>query len=86
MNISGVGLAATAKNREAGIRFMEYLVSPSAQRYLAEGNDEYPVVAGMPAPPTIARFGEFKADSLNARVFARNNAQALQIMDRAGWK
>jgi iron(III) transport system substrate-binding protein len=39
------------------------------------------------APPsTIARFGAFKADTINARVFARNNGQALQIMDRAGWK
>lgn len=86
VNISGVGLCAASRNREAAIRFMEYLVSPSAQRFLAEGNDEYPVVAGVAPPPTIARFGTFKADSLNARVFARNNAQALQIMDRAGWK
>lgn len=86
VNISGVGLCATAKNREAGIRFMEYLISPAAQRFLAEGNDEYPVVDEVAPPSTIARFGTFKADTINARVFARNNAQALQIMDRAGWK
>jgi iron(III) transport system substrate-binding protein len=86
VNISGGGLAASAKNRDNAIRFLEYLVSPSAQRFLAEGNDEYPVVAGVPAPSSITRFGSFKADQINARVFARNNAQALQIMDRAGWK
>ncbi|MCO4054446.1 MAG: Fe(3+) ABC transporter substrate-binding protein [Bosea sp.] len=86
VNISGVALCATAKNREAGIRFMEHLISPAAQRFLAEGNDEYPVVDGVAPPPTIARFGAFKSDTINARVFARNNAQALQIMDRAGWK
>ena len=40
----------------------------------------------MALPTSIARFGAFKSDQLNARVFARNNAQALQIMDRAGWK
>lgn len=86
VNISGGGVCASSKNREAAVRFLEYLVSPSAQRFLAEGNDEYPVVAGLAPPPTIARFGTFKADQLNARIFARNNAQALQIMDRAGWK
>jgi iron(III) transport system substrate-binding protein len=86
INISGGGLCATAKNREAAIRFLEYLVTPAAQRFLAEGNDEYPVIEGVAPPSTIAGFGTFKADQLNARVFARNNAQALQIMDRAGWK
>jgi iron(III) transport system substrate-binding protein len=86
VNISGGGLCASAKNRENAVRFLEYLVSPAAQRFLAEGNDEYPVVAGVAPPPTIAAFGMFKPDQLNARVYARNNAAALQIMDRAGWK
>jgi iron(III) transport system substrate-binding protein len=86
VNISGGGLCASSKNRENAVRFLEYLVSAPAQKFLAEGNDEYPVVAGVAAPPTIAAFGTFKADQLNARVYARNNAAALQIMDRAGWK
>lgn len=86
VNISGGGLCASAKNREGAIRFLEYLVSPEAQRYLAEGNDEYPVISGVAPPSSIARFGTFRADALNARVFARNNAEALRIMDRAGWK
>jgi iron(III) transport system substrate-binding protein len=86
VNISGGGLAATSKNKENAIKFLEYLVSASAQRYFAAGNDEYPVVAGVPPPESIKGFGEFKADQLNARVFARNNAEALKIMDRAGWK
>ena len=28
----------------------------------------------------------FKEDQLNARVYAQNNADALKIMERAGWK
>lgn len=88
VNISGGGLCATSRNKEAGVKFLEYLVSPAAQRYFAEGNDEYPVVAGVPLPPTIASFtpANVKFDQLNARVFARNNAEALRIMDRAGWR
>jgi iron(III) transport system substrate-binding protein len=86
VNVSGGGLAAHAKNKDNAIKFLEYLVTPSAQRYFAAGNDEYPVIADVPAPSSIAGFGTFKADALNARVFARNNAEALKIMDRAGWK
>ena len=86
VNIAGGGIAASSKNRDNAIKFLEYLVTPSAQSYFAEGNDEFPVVAGAPLPKTIAQFGAFKIDSLNARVFAKNNAEALMIMDRAGWK
>lgn len=86
VNITGGGLARHAKNPEAATRFLEYLVSTEAQRHFAEGNSEYPVLEGVPIPSSIARFGSFKEDTLNAGVFARNNAQALRIMDRAGWR
>jgi iron(III) transport system substrate-binding protein len=86
VNISGAGLVKTAKNREAAVQFLNYLASDAAQRHFSETNSEYPVVAGIAPPARIAAFGAFKQDQLNAAVFAANNAQALQIMDRAGWK
>ncbi len=86
VNISGGGLTASSRNKDGAKRFLEYLVSASAQRYFADGNSEYSVLAGTAPPAAIAGFGTFKADQLNARVFARNNAEALRIMDRAGWK
>lgn len=86
VNIAGGGIATASKNRDNAVKFLEYLVTPSAQTYFAEGNDEFPVAPGAPLPKTIAQFGTFKIDSLNAKVFANNNAEALKIMDRAGWK
>jgi iron(III) transport system substrate-binding protein len=86
VNISGGGLTANAPNPEAAKLFLEYLASDSAQRYFAEGNSEYPVVEGAAAPEWIQRFGDFKEDSLSAETFAKNNAEALMITDRAGWK
>lgn len=85
VNISGGGIARHAPNREAAQLFLEYLASDSAQAYFAEGNSEYPVVEGVPVAEHIAQFGEFREDTLDASVFARNNAQALMVMDRAGW-
>ncbi|MFO1083587.1 MAG: Fe(3+) ABC transporter substrate-binding protein [Reyranellaceae bacterium] len=86
VNISGGAVARYAPNKAAAVRFLEYLVSPQAQRYFAEGNSEYPVVAGVELSPELKSLGTFKQDQLNARVFAQNNAEALKIMDRAGWK
>lgn len=86
VNISGGGVAKNAPNKANAIKFLEYLVSPQAQAYFAEGNYEYPVMADAKVSPVIAAWGKFKEDSLNAQVFARNNAEALKIMDRAGWK
>jgi iron(III) transport system substrate-binding protein len=86
VNISGGGVAKHAPNREAAVKFLEYLVSANAQRYFAQGNSEYPVLANVETAPELASLGKFKEDQLNARVFARNNAEALKIMDRAGWK
>ena len=86
VNISGGAVAKHAPNKEAAVKFLEYLVSAQAQRYFAEGNSEYPVIAGVELSPELKSLGTFKEDQLNARVYAQNNAEALKIMDRAGWK
>ena len=86
VNISGGAVARYAPNKAAAVKFLEYLVSPQAQKYFAEGNSEYPVVTGVELSAELKSLGTFKEDQLNARVFAQNNAEALKIMDRAGWK
>ncbi len=86
VNISGVGVAKNAPNKDAAVKFLEYLVSPDAQRMFTEKNFEYPIVAGAPTAPVLTGWGSFKEDQLNAAVYGKNNAEALKIMDRAGWK
>lgn len=86
VNISGGGIARYAPNKDVAVKFLEYLVSAKAQSYFAEGNSEYPVVAGVELSPELKSLGTFKEDRLNARVYAQNNAEALKIMERAGWK
>jgi iron(III) transport system substrate-binding protein len=86
VNICGAGVVAGAPNRQAAIQFLEYLVSPKAQEMFAMANYEYPVRSGVPLHPIIQRFGNFRGQNVNAAVFGRNNAEALRIMDRAGWR
>lgn len=86
VNISGGGLIKTAPNKEAGIRFLEYLVTPEAQNFFARGNNEFPVVPGTPLAPTVAKFGSFKASTTNIAQIGPNLAKAVQVVNRAGWR
>jgi iron(III) transport system substrate-binding protein len=86
VNISGGGVARHSKNVEGAVKFLEYLVSEEAQHMFADGNSEYPVVEGVKLPAPLDSFGSFKEDTLDAQKYAALNAEAVQIMDKAGWK
>lgn len=86
VNVSGAGVVRTAPNREAAVRFIEYLSSARAQEVFANGNFEYPVVEDVPPHPALAALGPFKGDALNAARYGALSAQALQIMQRSGWR
>ncbi len=86
VNISGAGLLKNAPHQEQAISFLEYLASPEAQEFFALGNNEYPVVEGTPVNSVVESFGEFKDDTTNVSAYGKNNADAVKIMDRSGWK
>ncbi len=87
INISGGGMVKTAKNQEAAIKFLEYLASDDAQRYFADGNNEWPVVAGVVTNnPALKALGTFKADQLPIGMLAKNMVAAQMLLDRAGFR
>ena len=87
VNISGAGVMKNAPNREAAVKFLEYLASDEAQRYFAEGNNEWPAVASLKTEnPALAALGAFKQDALNVAALGRNQPAAQKIYDRVGWK
>ncbi len=86
VNISGAGVLKFAPHKENGVKFLEYLASDSAQAYFANGNNEYPVAAGIKANPELESLGSFKKDAVNVSVYGKNQSAAQQIYDRAGWK
>ena len=87
INISGAGMVKTAKNPEAVVKFLEYLASDEAQRYFADGNNEWPVVPSVATNnPALEAMGKFKADELPIGNLARNVAAAQKLLDRAGYR
>jgi iron(III) transport system substrate-binding protein len=79
-------VVATSRNRDNAVAVLEFLTSDMAQAMFAQGSLEYPVVPGVPLDPVLAGFGPFREDSVNAARYGANSAQALAIMDRAGWR
>ncbi len=86
VNISGGGVAKNAPNRDAAIKFLEHLASNEAQTVFASSNNEYPAVSSVPVDSVLRSYGFFQEDPVNAALFGKNNAEALKIMDRGGWK
>lgn len=87
VNISGGGVLRHAPHKESAVKFLEYLASDEAQRYFAEGNNEWPVVPGVKITnPALDSFGKFKTDLINVGAIGRNQPVAQRIADRAGFK
>ncbi len=85
VNISGAGLTRHAPNRGNALRFLEYLTSESAQRYFADGNNEYPIIDLGKNSSAVQALGVFKEDQLNVGELGKNQVQAIKIYNEAGW-
>jgi iron(III) transport system substrate-binding protein len=87
VNVSGAGVLKHAPHREAAVKFLEYLASDEAQRYFADGNNEWPVVASVRVDnPALAALGAFRYDPLNVAVLGRNQPESQKLYDRVAWK
>jgi iron(III) transport system substrate-binding protein len=89
MNIAGGAVAKHAKHPGNAKKFLEYLASPSAQAYFANGNNEWPTVKGAkfdnPALLTMSG-GDFKSETIPASVIGMNQVKVQQMLDRVGFK
>jgi iron(III) transport system substrate-binding protein len=87
VNVSGAGVLKHAPHRQAAIQFLEYLAGDDAQKYFANGNNEWPVVPSVaPDNAALVGLGKFKTDSLNLGAVGKNQPVAQKIADRSGFK
>lgn len=81
VNIAGAGVLKHAKNRDAAVKFLEYLTSDSAQAYFANGNNEYPVVDGVKVNDIVEAQKSFKVQDVNVSEFGVYQQKSKMIFD-----
>lgn len=86
INISGAGVVTASKNKAAAIAFLEWLSTEKAQRIFADVNMEYPVNSNVSVNPFVATWGTFKQNQINLKNTGENQAAAIRLMDRVGYK
>lgn len=86
VNISGVALTKNAPNKTAAVKLIDFLLSRESQLWYAETNHEYPVLEGIAWSQLLESFGQFKAEQVALSQLGEVNAQAVKMMDYAGWK
>ena len=92
VNIAGAAVAKNAKNTANAVKFMEYMASPSAQAYFANGNNEWPAVTSLkinnPAltAMTSTRDGVYKSETIPISAVGTNQIKVQQMLDRVGYK
>ena len=86
VNISGAGLTAHAKHRDAAMKLLEWLATPAVQARFAAANQEYP--ANPAAQPTdiVRGFGVPLQDPIAVAEVGKLQPTAAKLMDRIGWR
>ena len=86
VNISGAGVITNSDNPDGALKLMEWLSSDEAQGIYASSDKEYPVKVGIDESEMLRSWGPFKQDSISVQKFGERQTQAIQMMDKAGYK
>lgn len=86
VNVSGGGVTRYSSHPEEAQMFLEWLAT-DGQEVLVGGNYEFPANPDVEPDPLLVReFGtDFVRDPLQASVFGALNADAVRLMDEAGY-
>lgn len=87
VNLSGAGVIRHADHPDQAVQLLEWLAT-RGQSIFVDGNHEYPANPDVAPEALIATtFGTtFAADDLNASEFGNLNAQAVRLLDEAGYE
>jgi len=86
INVSGAGVLSTSSNKSRAVNFLEWLSSPEAQKVFAEANMEYPATSGIETHPIVSSWGTFQPSTMNLAKAGELQAEAIMLMDRAGYR
>ncbi|WP_376695846.1 extracellular solute-binding protein [Wenzhouxiangella sp. EGI_FJ10305] len=86
VNVSGAGVTRHAPRPEAARALLEWLASTEAQAEFAQNNLEFPVNPNVEPRGIVKAWGDFDADDTPLQIAGERQAQAVRLMDRAGYR
>ncbi len=85
VNLSGIGLTKHAPHPEAAKKLVEWMTGEEAQKLFADINQEFPANPKVKPSEEVAAWGNFKADTIPVEIAGKRQAEAIRLMDRAGY-
>jgi len=85
VNLTGAAIAKHAPHPAAAQRFLEFLVTPAAQRIYAAAELEYPVLATADRDPILVEIGSFSPDALPIDQIAAHQQAAIALIKKVGF-
>jgi iron(III) transport system substrate-binding protein len=85
VNLTGAAIAKHAPHPAAAQRFLEFLITPEAQRIYAAAELEYPVLAAADRHPILVEIGSFPADALPIDQVAARQQAAIVLIKKVGF-
>ena len=86
VNVSGAGVTHYAKHPKEAQKLIEWLSSAQAQNLFTDVDLEYPANPTVKPDPQLAAWGPFKQNLINVAKAGELQAEAVKLMDRAGYK
>lgn len=86
VNVSGMGVTAHSKHRDAAVKFLEWLSAREAQALFAGLNLEFPANPAVEPDAITANWGSFRQDPINLAEAGKRQADAVRLMDRVGYR
>jgi iron(III) transport system substrate-binding protein len=86
VNVSGAGVTRHAKNPEGARALLEWMSSDAAQGLFGGENMEYPANPAVEPHPLVAAWGPFAPNPMNVAQAGAFQADAVRLMDRAGYR
>lgn len=85
VNISGAGVTANADDPDLAQDLLEWLATEGQDEFVGD-NFEFPGNPDVDPVPLIADFGAFRAQDIDAVAYGELNAEAIELMARAGYE
>ena len=85
VNISGAGVVAGSPSSAEAQQLLEWLAT-DGQSAFVDGNHELPVNPAVEPEPLVAGFGSFSRMPVDASAYGSLNAEAVEVLDAAGYR